>query len=473
MATSIHKLAFEGDHGGLKDLLDAKKPEEVSTLLESVDKHGCTPLLLATMKNQRKAVQVLMEHGADLGNKGDRIWPPIAEAISVGDRETIKDIYLGHDKLIKSKVQEKTEQFLVALEAADDCYLEMDWDVHSWVPLVSRVLPSDHVKIWKKGRNIRIDSTMLDIANHGITRGERTYLITQEQSGSLALTVIEYAEKKYFKQVLFDSKGKELDEEVLEDDITQLMFSEITDGDFSPDDIEFEKALSGWPGFRTDRIETIGDYEANVYNVKGFEFKTITRQEHLTKEDMKRMQKMKRDAANGADVEKLPFKASLSPPRRAVEDWNTYSRSPEYIHPGRPIDAVHKSRAFKPSVWMTESKEFPLRLESVVSLFSALAKTSEQIQRVRDFIGRQLPPGFPIKFDLPVFPTVSVRVSFCKVTLGVNGGDEIFKVPEGYELMEEIMLVEENNGNEGETQDSTKLLCEDDDGDKEPQDSTA
>lgn len=35
------------------------------------------------------------------------------------------------------------------------------------------------------------------------------------------------------------------------------------------------------------------------------------------------------------------------------------------------------------------------------------------------------------------------------------------------------MLVEENNGNEGETQDSTKLLCEDDDGDKEPQDSTA
>ena len=46
----------------------------------------------------------------------------------------------------------------------------------------------------------------------------------------------------------------------------------------------------------------------------------------------------------------------------------------------------------------------------MITLFSALATTSTQIAKIRDFISATLPPGFPIKFDLPVFPTVSVRV---------------------------------------------------------------
>ncbi|KAJ8355154.1 hypothetical protein AAFF_G00089730 [Aldrovandia affinis] len=36
-----------------------------------------------------------------------------------------------------------------------DFYLEVHWDFQSWVPLLSRILPSDACKIYKQGINIR------------------------------------------------------------------------------------------------------------------------------------------------------------------------------------------------------------------------------------------------------------------------------------------------------------------------------
>lgn len=44
--------------------------------------------------------------------------------------------------------------------------------------------------------------------------------------------------------------------------------------------------------------------------------------------------------------------------------------------------------------------------------FQIIAPQFKHFQKLRDFVELKLPPGFPVKLDIPVLPTVSARVTF-------------------------------------------------------------
>ena len=44
--------------------------------------------------------------------------------------------------------------------------------------------------------------------------------------------------------------------------------------------------------------------------------------------------------------------------------------------------------------------------------FQIIAPQFKHFQKLRDFVEMKLPPGFPVKLDIPVLPTVSARVTF-------------------------------------------------------------
>ena len=44
--------------------------------------------------------------------------------------------------------------------------------------------------------------------------------------------------------------------------------------------------------------------------------------------------------------------------------------------------------------------------------FQIIAPQFKHFQKLRDFVEIRLPPGFPVKVDIPVLPTVSARVTF-------------------------------------------------------------
>lgn len=48
------------------------------------------------------------------------------------------------------------------------------------MPIVSRFLPSDTCKIYKRKTSIRIDTTLLDFNDHSWTRGDLTFLFNPE-----------------------------------------------------------------------------------------------------------------------------------------------------------------------------------------------------------------------------------------------------------------------------------------------------
>ena len=41
-----------------------------------------------------------------------------------------------------------------------------------------------------------------------------------------------------------------------------------------------------------------------------------------------------------------------------------------------------------------------------------IAPQFKHFQKLRDFVEMKLPPGFPVKIDLPIFPTISARITF-------------------------------------------------------------
>lgn len=56
------------------------------------------------------------------------------------------------------------------------CFGRCDFSLCDLVPLVSRLCPSDVYKVFKRGSNVRIDTTLLGFDHTTWQRGDRTYL---------------------------------------------------------------------------------------------------------------------------------------------------------------------------------------------------------------------------------------------------------------------------------------------------------
>jgi ankyrin repeat domain-containing protein 13 len=70
-----------------------------------------------------------------------------------------------------------------------------------------------------------------------------------------------------------------------------------------------------------------------------------------------------------------------------------------------------KEKNFKGSVHL--SKDFPLKLVDFLPIAEVLAPTNRGFQKFADFVRMKLPDdGFPVKLELPVFPTVTGLATF-------------------------------------------------------------
>ncbi|KAL1456904.1 hypothetical protein WDU94_001591 [Cyamophila willieti] len=422
----LHQAVFAKDIQKISSLIRSLPP---SALAER-DRHGNTPLHLAVMLGHIECVQLLLSHGAPVKVKNNKGWSPLAEAVSYGHRPTICSLVRKLKSQARQQIEERRPNLVEALKQIGDFYMELKWDFQSWVPLVSRILPSDVCKIYKKGSSIRLDTTLVDFNDMRWERGDISFLFNGDGKPSESLVVLDNL-SKLFQIVRYEETELEI-----EDEVDILMSSDIMSAQMSTKSINFARAQSGWI-FREDKKEMVGSFEAEFYTINGLVLESRKRREHLTEEDLQKNKAIIESFTRGGNSAILdpngePIRRpSLPPPRETEATWEQYVNAPDDNLPvlGRAPIEKETSKYFKATVAM--SQKFPLTIDMLLSLLEIIAPF-KHFSKLREFILMKLPSGFPVKIDIPILPTVSAKITFEEFNFRNDIESLLFEIPKDY-----------------------------------------
>lgn len=98
-------------------------------------------------------------------------------------------------------------------------------------------------------------------------------------------------------------------------------------------------------------------------------------------------------------------------------------------HLGRKPMYKSSTKYFKGTVAMSE--DFPMTVEVLMDVLEVIAPF-KHFSKLREFMLTRLPPGFPVKIEVPVFPTVSAKITFHSFAYSKSIPSNLFKVPREY-----------------------------------------
>ncbi|XP_075168776.1 ankyrin repeat domain-containing protein 13C [Haematobia irritans] len=433
----LHKCIFLNDHETLKRLLE-KRTENITLK----DKHGNTPLHLACMLGRKKCIKLLLDYDATVKVKNNEGWTVLAEAISYGDRDTIGMLLLKLRQQSRAHLESRRASMIKGLKQIQDFYMELKWDFTSWVPLVSRMLPSDVCRIHKCGTSLRLDTTLVDFNDMRWERGDISFIFRGDHPIHHSITVLDN-EFKCYQRIHYEDSD-------IDDEVDILMSSDILAAHMSTKSIQFARAQSGWI-FREDRKEVVGgQYQSELYSVQGLVLKQRKRREHLTQDDIQKNKTMlatmsqgrrsslsnsnsnSTDAStNGCSHTEITRRSSLPPPPKPSISWEQYINAETGKCPLLGRTPIHKqsNKSLKATVAMC--KNFPLSVDMLLNILEVIAPF-KHINKLREFVTLKLPPGFPVKVEIPVLHTVSAKITFQKFEFRDNISPTLFEIPENY-----------------------------------------
>jgi len=175
----LHRLVWMNDYRTLDSALAAKKYDK-----EELDARGRTPLMLAVTLGHLESIRVLLRHGTNVNVVNHGGWTVVQEATATGDPELLQLVMERRDRQRYTSRVGGIPDLLRKLKSAPDFYVEMRWEFTSWVPFLSRVCPSDTYRVYKRGSNVRIDTTLLGFEGASWVRGNRTYVFSGRESGA-------------------------------------------------------------------------------------------------------------------------------------------------------------------------------------------------------------------------------------------------------------------------------------------------
>ncbi|XP_069801067.1 ankyrin repeat domain-containing protein 13B isoform X3 [Dendropsophus ebraccatus] len=425
----LHYLVW---HNKCREL--EKELTERQDQIEQVDPRGRTPLHLATTLGHLDCAKVLLNHGADVSKENRSGWTVLQEAVSTRDLELVRLVLRHRDYQRTIKRLAGIPVLLEKLRKAQDFYVEMKWEFTSWVPLVSKICPSDTYKVWKSGQNLRVDTTLLGFDHMTWQRGNRSFIFRGQDTSAVVME-IDHDRRVVFSETL--TLGSQ-DNDVLlaavqptEEQAMSRLTAPVVTTQLDTKNIAFERNKSGILGWRSEKTEVINGYEAKVYGASNVELITRTRTEHLSDQH--------KGKSKGS---KTPLQSFLGIAEQHVGPNNgqtlitqTFSQTnptaitpDEYFDPnfelgqrdmGRPMELTTKTQKFKAKLWLCE--DHPLSLsEQVAPIIDLMAISNALFAKLRDFITLRLPPGFPVKIEIPIFHILNARITFGNL----NGCDE-------------------------------------------------
>jgi len=412
--------------------------------------------MLAVTLGQVECTRLLLDAGANVNTECDG-WTVVQEATATGDPELVQMVLDQRDRQRYSMRIGGIPDLLKKLKDAPDFYVEMTWEFTSWVPLVSRMCPSDTYRVYKRGGSVRVDTTLLGFDQNSWVRGSRSYIFTGTTQGAK------------FYEVDHDTKQVYIEEMGIEPDVNSLKFSSqeqvqhrlstpLIQTFLDTDNISFQRAKGGLFGWGGEKSELVSGMDCKVFGANNVEIVTKTRTEHMTAEDKQR-----------AKANKNPLLSIFGPQETDVDPQNqtepSSCNSPvpkcqqtfaEYLSSAdshlRSKEECNKSQKFRAHLWLCE--KYPLSLqEQVMPIVDLLAISNTHFQKLKHFIHMQLPSGFPVKIEIPLFHVINARITFSNIQAlhtmvpGVTSfkeddgrssaaiDDSVFEVPRSYDVV--------------------------------------
>ncbi|XP_067604224.1 ankyrin repeat domain-containing protein 13D isoform X3 [Pseudorca crassidens] len=418
----LHRLVWANRHRELEAALHSSQHD-----IEQEDPRGRTPLELAVSLGNLESVRVLLRHNANVGKESCQGWAVLQEAVSTGDPEMVQLVLQYRDYQRATQRLAGIPELLNKLRQAPDFYVEMKWEFTSWVPLVSKMCPSDVYRVWKRGENLRVDTSLLGFEHMTWQRGRRSFIFKGQEAGALVMEV------DHDRQLVHtETLGLTLHEpEALlatmrpsEEHVASRLTSPIVSTHLDTRNVAFERNKCGIWGWRSEKMETVSGYEAKageVYSATNVELVTRTRTEHLSDQDKSRSKGGKTPFQSFLGMAQQHSSHNGAPVQQAASPTNPTAISPdEYFDPnfslesrniGRPIEMSSKVQRFKATLWLSE--EHPLSLgDQVMPIIDLMAISNAHFAKLRDFITLRLPPGFPVKIEIPLFHVLNARITF-------------------------------------------------------------
>ncbi|XP_013771693.2 ankyrin repeat domain-containing protein 13D-like [Limulus polyphemus] len=411
-------------HNNFKELGEELDKNEHD--IERKDPRGRTPLMLAVTLGHLESARIMLRHNADLSVTDRDGFTVIHEAVSTGNPELVQEVLEQRDFQRYCSRVVGIPQLLKQIQNTPDFYVEMKWEFTSWVPLVSRMCPSDTYRVYKSGSSVRIDTSLLGFDHSNWQRGSRSYIFKSHNDGAVMMEVDHDVGQVYIEQMsIMPPCVKDFTTTLrpTSEAVSTRLTTPIVTTFVNLDKICFERSRSGIWGWRSNKTEMINGYECKVFGASNVELVTRTRTEHLT------------------DVDKTRHKSARSPFQSflgIVESENRgmqvavngeafeYRSNPCHITPeeyfdssvdlgrrdiGRPREISTKVQKFKANLWLCQN--FPLSLkEQILPIVDLMAISSSHFAKLRDFITLQLPNGFPVKIEIPIFHVLNARITF-------------------------------------------------------------
>uniref|UniRef100_A0A3P8V349 Ankyrin repeat domain 13B n=1 Tax=Cynoglossus semilaevis TaxID=244447 RepID=A0A3P8V349_CYNSE len=432
----IHYLVWHNKHRQLE--------KELATNLETLDPRGRTPLHLAVTLGYLDCARVLLQHGADVSKENRNGWTVLQEAVSTRDPELVRLVLRYRDYQRTAKRLAGIPVLLERLRQAQDFYVEMKWEFTSWVPLVSRICPSDTYRVWKSGQCLRVDTTLMGFEQMTWQRGNRSFIFRGQDSRA------EVMEVDHDRQLVFcetlpvtaTSLGVLGGMQPSDEQVAARLTAPVVTTQLDTRNIAFERNRTGILGWRSEKTETVNGYEAKVYAASNVELITRTRTDHLSDQNKNKSKggrtplqnflgiaEQHMGPNNGALVTQMSSPAVTNPTLLTAEEYFNPSLSPTRRDIGHPCQLTTKTQRFKAKLWLCESHPLSLA-EQVLPIIDLMAISNALFAKLRDFITLRLPPGFPVKIEIPLYHILNARITFsnlngCEEGLSIRTDNEV------------------------------------------------
>ncbi|XP_016898235.1 ankyrin repeat domain-containing protein 13A-like isoform X2 [Cynoglossus semilaevis] len=331
------------------------------------------------------------------------------------------------DYLKASTALEGVPELLSKIRESPDFYMEMKWEFTSWIPLLSRVCPSDVCRIWKSDASLRVDATLLGFENMTWIRGRRSYIFRGDDSYAELMEVNHDVKVVDTERFNISQEMEDVTLELMqpaEQEVAKRLTTPIVNTYLDTKDIAFDRNKSGIWGWRTEKSELVNGFEAKVFSVNNVNVVIRTRTDHLTDEEKARIKSERNilESLLGTVEQHVSAQRDLTL-EYATANNPTAVTPEEYFDPdfdlgkrdiGRPTELSIRTQKFKGTLWMSEEQPLSL-VEQVTPIIDLMARTSSHFARLRDFVTLKFPPGFPVKIEIPLFHVLNAKITFGNV----------------------------------------------------------